>query len=267
MSLRGTAVVTGASSGIGAATARALAGAGFAVVLGARRDDRLAALASEIGPAASAIHLDVTDLASVDAFTQSVPECSVLINSAGGALGLEPIAQADEAHWQAMYDSNVLGTLRMTRALLPKLIASGDGIVLTIGSVAAFEPYAGGAGYNAAKHATRAVMDVLRMELIGQPVRVSEIDPGLVETEFSLVRFGGNEDRAERGLPRAHAAQCRRCRRGHRIRGDPAEPRRHRQRRDPPAGPGPRCGSSTENRPEKRRYCPLLPGLVVPLTL
>jgi NADP-dependent 3-hydroxy acid dehydrogenase YdfG len=127
----------------------------------------------------------------------------VLVNCAGGALGLEPIAQADEAHWQAMYDSDVLGTMRMTRALLPKLIDSGDGLVVTIGSVAAFEPYAGGAGYNAAKHATRALMDVLRMELIGQPVRVSEIDPGLVETEFSLVRFAGNEDQAEqvyRGL-------------------------------------------------------------------
>lgn len=198
MSTRGTAVVTGASSGIGAATTRALAGAGFDVILGARRDDRLETLAKEIGPAAREFHLDVTDLASVDAFTRAIPECRVLVNCAGGALGLEPIAQADESQWQAMFDSDVLGTLRMTRALLPKLIASGDGLVVTIGSVAAFEPYAGGGGYNAAKHATRAMMDVLRMELIGQPVRVSEIDPGLVETEFSLVRFGGNEERAER---------------------------------------------------------------------
>jgi NADP-dependent 3-hydroxy acid dehydrogenase YdfG len=197
MASRGTAVVSGASSGIGAATARALADAGFSVVLGARRDDRLAALAAEIGTAATARHLDVTNLASVDAFTQAIPECRVLINCAGGALGLEPIAHADEAHWQAMYDSNVLGTLRMTKALLPKLIASGDGIVVTVGSVAAFEPYAGGAGYNAAKHATKAVMDVLRMELVGQPVRVSEIDPGMVDTEFSLVRFGGDKDRAD----------------------------------------------------------------------
>ena len=140
MSVRGTAVVTGASSGIGAASARALAGAGFAVVLGARRDERLAAIAAEIGATARALHLDVTDLTSVDAFSQAVPECRVLINCVGGALGLEPIVAADEAHWQAMYDSNVLGTMRMTRALLRKLVASGDGLVLTIGSVAAFEP-------------------------------------------------------------------------------------------------------------------------------
>ncbi len=197
MASRGTAVVTGASSGIGAATARALAGAGFSVVLGARRDDRLTALAAEIGPSAVPRHLDVTDPASVDDFTQAISECRVLVNNAGGALGLEPIALADEAHWQAMYDSNVLGTLRMTRALLPKLVASGDGIVVTVGSVAAFEPYAGGAGYNAAKHAIKAVMDVLRIELIGQPVRVSEIDPGMVETEFSLVRFGGDAQKAD----------------------------------------------------------------------
>ena len=189
-------MVTGASSGIGAAAARALAGAGFAVVLGARRVERLDALAKEIGPPAIARRLDVTDLTSVSVFTEAIAECRMLVNCAGGALGLEHVAQADEAHWQAMYDSNVLGTLRMTRALLPKLIASGDGMVVTIGSVAAFEPYAGGAGYNAAKSAARALMDVLRIELVGQPVRISEIDPGLVETEFSLVRFGGDEARA-----------------------------------------------------------------------
>ncbi len=189
-------MVTGASSGIGAASARSLAAAGFAVVLGARRVERLDALAAEIGPSAVARPLDVTDLASVNAFTDATAECKVLINCAGGALGLEHVMQADEDQWQAMFDSNVLGTMRMARALLPKLIASGDGLVVTIGSVAAFEPYAGGAGYNAAKSATRALMDVLRIELVGQPVRVSEIDPGLVETEFSLVRFGGDEGRA-----------------------------------------------------------------------
>jgi NADP-dependent 3-hydroxy acid dehydrogenase YdfG len=197
MSDRGTAVVTGASSGIGAATARALADAGFGVVLGARRLPLIEALAAELGPRARAYPLDVTDPASVEAFCARIDECRLLLNNAGGALGLDPIASADEAKWQTMYDTNVLGTLRMTRALLPHLVASGDGHVITVGSVAAFEAYAGGAGYNAAKHATRAVMDVLRIELVGQPVRVSEIDPGLVETEFSLVRFEGDKERAD----------------------------------------------------------------------
>ncbi len=196
MSDRGTAAITGASSGIGAATARALVAAGFEVVLGARRLALVEALATELGPSARAHPLDVTDQASVDAFCAEIEACRLLVNNAGGALGLDPIAAADETKWQAMYDSNVLGVLRMTRALLPRLIASGDGHVITVGSVAAFEPYAGGAGYNAAKHATRAVMDVLRIELVGQPVRVSEIDPGMVETEFSLVRFDGDHDRA-----------------------------------------------------------------------
>jgi NADP-dependent 3-hydroxy acid dehydrogenase YdfG len=193
----GTAVVTGASSGIGAATARALAASGFVVVLGARRVDRIEDLARSIGPAARAHRLDVTDPDSVTAFADAVgPSCRLLVNNAGGALGLEPVAEADESKWRAMYESNVLGTLRMTRALLPRLVASGDGMIVNIGSVAAFEPYAGGAGYNAAKHAERALTDVLRLELLGQPVRVSEVDPGLVETEFSLVRFGGDESRA-----------------------------------------------------------------------
>ncbi len=191
-------MVTGASSGIGAATARRLAEAGFSVVLGARREDRVEALAAELGAPARAFALDVTDGESVEAFCSAVgPECRLLVNNAGGALGLEPVAQADEAKWQAMFDSNVMGVLRMTRALLPRLIESGDGHIITVGSVAAFEPYAGGAGYNAAKHAVRAVTDVLRIELVGKPVRVSEVDPGLVETEFSLVRFDGDQDRAD----------------------------------------------------------------------
>jgi len=195
---RGTAVVTGASSGIGAATARALAAAGFSVVLGARRAERIEAIAEEIGGAARAYPLDVTDQSSVDSFCAHVgADCRVLVNNAGGALGLDPIATADETKWQRMHDTNVMGVLRMTRALLRGLIESGDGHVITIGSVAAFEAYAGGAGYNAAKHAARAVMDVLRIELVGRPVRVSEIDPGLVETEFSLVRFDGDQARAD----------------------------------------------------------------------
>ena len=193
---RGVAVVTGASSGIGAAAAQRLASDGFDVVLGARRVDRLDEVARSIGGSARVHPLDVTDAASVDAFCAAVPECRLLVNNAGGALGLTPVADADEEQWRWMYEANVIGVLRMTRALLPKLIASGDGHVITIGSIAGIEPYPGGAGYNAAKHAVRAVMDVLRMELLGEPVRVSEIDPGMVETEFSIVRFGGDEARA-----------------------------------------------------------------------
>ncbi len=194
---RGTAVVTGASSGIGAATARALAAAGYALVLGARRLDLLRALVDEIGPAARYAELDVTSPGSVEQFCAGVDDCRLLVNNAGGALGLEPIAEADESKWQQMYDANVLGTLRMTKALLPRLIASGDGHVVNLGSVAAFEPYVGGSGYNAAKAAVRAFSDVLRMELLGQPVRVSEIDPGMVLTDFSLVRFDGDTERAD----------------------------------------------------------------------
>lgn len=193
---RGTAVITGASSGIGAASARALVREGYQVVLGARRVDRLAALCAELGPRARYGELDVTDPYSVAAFCADIDRCEVLVNNAGGALGLEPIGEADESHWLEMYESNVLGVMRMTRALLDRLIASGDGLVITIGSIAGIEPYPGGAGYNAAKHAVRAVMDVLRLELLGKPVRVSKIDPGMVETEFSLVRFDGDEERA-----------------------------------------------------------------------
>lgn len=196
MSDRGVAVVTGASSGIGAAAARRLASEGFDVVLGARRVGRLQEVASSIGPAARALELDVTDAASVDAFCTAIDDCRLLVNNAGGALGRDSVAEANEDQWTWMYEANVLGVLRVTKALLPKLVASGDGHVITIGSIAGIEPYPGGAGYNAAKHAVRAVMDVLRMELLGQPVRVSEIDPGMVETEFSIVRFGGDEDAA-----------------------------------------------------------------------
>lgn len=164
-------------------------------MLGARRVERLEEVASGL-PGARALPLDVGDAASVEAFCSAVDECRVLVNNAGGALGLERIAEADESHWRQMWESNVMGTMRMTRALLSKLVASGDGVVVNIGSVAAFERYVGGAGYHAAKAAERAFTDVLRMELLGEPVRVSEIDPGMVETEFSLVRFGGDAERA-----------------------------------------------------------------------
>ena len=193
------AVVTGASSGIGAASARALAAAGFHVVLGARRLDRLEEVAAETG--GTAVPLDVTDDASVAAFARAVDEkhgrCDLLVNNAGGALGTDSVAEADLADWQRMYDINVLGTVRVTQALLPALIASGDGQVITIGSIAAREPYPGGAGYNAAKHAEAALTRVLRLELLGQPVRVSEIDPGMVHTDFSLVRFKGDQQKAD----------------------------------------------------------------------
>ncbi len=192
---RPVAVVTGASAGIGAATARALAAAGFEVFLGARRRDRLEALAAELS--ATALFLDVTVPESVSSFVAQVPRCSLLVNNAGGAKGLEPLAQADEEKWRWMWETNVLGLMRMTRALLPLLEASGNGHVVNVGSIAGFETYAGGAGYTAVKHAVRAITRTLRLELLGRPVRVTEIAPGLVETEFSLVRFAGDAERAE----------------------------------------------------------------------
>ncbi|HEX3324368.1 MAG TPA: SDR family NAD(P)-dependent oxidoreductase [Solirubrobacterales bacterium] len=191
-----TAVITGASSGIGAAAARALAKDGYRPILGARRLDRLEALAAETG--GEAVPLDVTDQASVAEFAARVERCDVLVNNAGGALGLEPLAEADEDKWLQMYEANVMGTMRMTRALLPRLLESGNGHVVAVTSIAAIETYRGGAGYNAAKHAQRATLRVLRLELLGQPVRITEVAPGMVETEFSLVRFGGDEEAARR---------------------------------------------------------------------
>ncbi len=193
---RRTAVVTGASSGIGAATARRLVGEGFAVVMGARRLDRLEAIAAETG--AMPLHLDVANPASVVEFCGAVETCDVLVNNAGGALGLDSIAEAQEERWREMYDVNVLGTLRMIRALLPKLLAGGNGHVVVIGSVASTDTYVRGGGYNAAKFAVRALREVLRKEMLGTPLRVTQIDPGLVETEFSLVRFQGDGEAAAR---------------------------------------------------------------------
>lgn len=191
---RGTAVVTGGSAGIGAATARRLADEGFAVVIGARRVERLREIAEPIG--ARALPLDVTEPGSVEAFCAEIDGCRLLVNNAGGALGLEPVADADDERWRTMYETNVLGAVRVTRALLPQLVGSGDGHIVTIGSIAGIEAYPGGGGYNAAKFAIHGVMQVLRMELLGEPVRVTEIAPGMVETEFSVVRFGGDEERA-----------------------------------------------------------------------
>ena len=191
---RPIAVVTGASSGIGAATARALAKAGFQVVLGARRLNRCARIAAEIDGVA--LRLDVTDAESVAAFAAGVPQCRLLVNNAGGARGLEPVAQADEQAWRWMYETNVIGTLRVTKALLPALLASGDGHIVTVTSIAALETYDNGAGYTGAKHAQAMLHRTLRGELLGQPVRLTEVAPGMVETEFSLVRFSGDEAKA-----------------------------------------------------------------------
>lgn len=190
------AVVTGASSGIGAATAKHLAAAGYELILGARRMDKLQAVAEPLG--AKALPLDVTDANSVEAFCAQVPNVHVLVNNAGGALGVESVAEAVDEKWETMYDSNVLGTMRMVRGLLPKLEASGAGHIIVIGSVAGIEVYPGGGGYTAAKHAVKAVTETLRVELVGNPVRVTEIAPGLVETEFSVVRFGGDVERAKK---------------------------------------------------------------------
>lgn len=189
-----TAVVTGASSGIGAATVVRLRREGFSVVAGARRIGRLREGADALG--ARAIPLDVSDSASVEAFASQIEWCDVLVNNAGGALGLEPVAESVDEHWRTMWESNVFGLMLMTRALLPKLEASGNGHIVNIGSIAGIETYPGGAGYTSVKHAARAISQTLRLELVGKPVHVTEINPGLVETEFSLVRFDGDRERA-----------------------------------------------------------------------
>jgi NADP-dependent 3-hydroxy acid dehydrogenase YdfG len=188
-------VVTGASSGIGEATARTLAGLGFHVVCVARRADRIGAIADEIG--GTSIVADVTDPEAVDALADGLDRVDVLVNNAGGAKGTETVADADIENWRWMWETNVMGTLRVTRALLPKLVDSGDGLIVTITSIAAFEIYDGGAGYTSAKHAQSALHRTLRGELLGKPVRLTEIAPGMVETEFSVVRFGGDQDRAD----------------------------------------------------------------------
>ncbi|MEJ5868968.1 SDR family oxidoreductase [Pseudokineococcus sp. 5B2Z-1] len=192
---RRTAVVTGASSGIGAATARRLAADGFDVVLAARREDRLRALAEEVG--GRAVVCDVTDDASVAALAREVDECAVLVANAGGAVGMDAVVDADVEEWRWMYEVNVLGVLRVVKALMPALVASGAGHVVVMSSTAGHVVYEGGGGYTAAKHGTTALAGTLRLELLGQPVRVSEIAPGMVATdEFSTNRFRGDADAA-----------------------------------------------------------------------
>lgn len=189
-----TVAITGASAGIGAATARRMAREGWKVVLGARRLDRLRSLAEELDGVA--LELDVRDASSIERFAEGAGAVDALVNNAGMARGLSPIAELEDDHVIEMWETNVLGLLRVTRALLPAIEASGRGHVVNVGSIAGFETYPGGAGYTASKHAVRAITRTLRAELFGTPVRVTEVSPGLVETEFSLVRFEGDEARA-----------------------------------------------------------------------
>ncbi len=194
-----TAVVTGASSGIGAATARTLAAAGFRVICAARRTDRIEALADEIN--GLAVTCDVTDVVSVGALAETVgPQLDVLVNNAGGAYGLAPVAEADSEDWRRMFEVNVLGVMQVTRALLPALLAAEDsaGIIVNVGSTAGRIAYEGGAGYTAAKHGLQVLTETLRLELYDKPIRVCEVAPGMVHTEeFSLVRFGGDQQKAD----------------------------------------------------------------------
>ncbi len=204
MSMYPIAVITGASSGIGAATARRLATEGFHVVAAARRVDRLDTVVKEItdgGGRATAVPADVTEAAGVEALAGAVDalggELTLLVNNAGGARGSEPVEAADLADWQWMFEVNVLGTVRVTKALLPALERSGAGTVVVLSSTAGLIVYEGGGGYAAAKHAQTAVAETLRLELNGRPIRVVEIDPGMVKTEeFALNRYGGDAAKA-----------------------------------------------------------------------
>ncbi|WP_042431670.1 SDR family NAD(P)-dependent oxidoreductase [Streptacidiphilus anmyonensis] len=198
MTVQKVAVVTGASSGIGAATARGLAAAGYRVALVARRVERLEALAEEIGDGASVHAVDVTDRAAVDAFAATLDRVDVLVNNAGGALGAESVETGDPTDWLRMYQVNVLGVLHATQAFLPALRASGDGTVVVLSSTAAFAAYEGGGGYVAAKAGAHAIAGTLRLELVGEPIRVIEVAPGMVKTdEFALTRFRGDAAKAE----------------------------------------------------------------------
>lgn len=190
-------MVTGASSGIGAASARGLAAAGFRVVCVARRVSRIEELASEIG--GTAIACDVTDADDVARLAETVgPVVHVLVNNAGGAFDAATVESANPADWQAMYDVNVIGVLRVTQALLPALRASGDAVIINMGSTAGRVAYENGGGYTAAKHGTQVLTETLRLELNGEPIRISEVAPGMVRTdEFAMVRFDGDADRAQ----------------------------------------------------------------------
>ncbi len=197
-----TVFVTGASSGFGAAIARRFAAEGARVVAAARRADRLAELADELGPGVLPVELDVRRAGAVEQAVRSLPaefaEVDVLVNNAGGALGLAPAQEADLGQWQQMIDTNCAGLVYCTRAMLPGMVARGRGHVVNMGSVAGTYPYPGGNVYGAAKAFVHQFSLGLRSDLHGTGVRVTCIEPGLVGgTEFSVVRFGGDERRAD----------------------------------------------------------------------
>jgi NADP-dependent 3-hydroxy acid dehydrogenase YdfG len=189
-------VITGASAGIGLALARQLADRGHALSLGARRVERIAGIAGT----AFCAHLDVTDEASVEAFVQGARNAhgpiDVLVNNAGLARGVEPVAAADGRAWREMIETNVFGVLHLTRRVLPEMVERGQGHVVMLGSIAAHETYEGGSVYCASKRAVRSIAEAIRYETLGRNVRVTSVDPGMVETEFSEVRFAGDHERA-----------------------------------------------------------------------
>ena len=191
---RPLAVVTGASAGIGEAIATRLADEGFRLILGARREDRLQEVAARLG--AEARVLDVSDESSVTAFCAGIDRLEVLVNNAGGARGVDRLADARSDTWRWMWEVNVLGLMQMTQALLPALEASGRGHIVNVSSTAGLEVYEGGSGYTSAKHGVHAISKTLRLELAGRPIRVTEVSPGMVETDFSLNRFEGDAARA-----------------------------------------------------------------------
>ena len=200
-SLTPVAVVTGGSKGIGAACCKALSAKGFLVGINYRGNaEKAQSLLSEMGEKGFILPADMSDIDDVEQMVKEIKQktgrVDVLVNNAGGARGLDPIADADIEHWRWMWESNVLGTLLVTRALLPKLIDSGDGLIVTVTSIAAVEIYDNGGGYTSAKHAQGVLHRTLRSELLGKPVRLTEIAPGMVQTDFSLNRFEGDEERA-----------------------------------------------------------------------
>ncbi len=247
------AVVTGASSGIGAATARTLAAAGFRVVLTARRKDRIEALAAEIveaGHEATAYALDVTDRAAVDEFATAFRSLALLVNNAGGALGADPVATGDPDDWRQMYETNVIGTLNVTQALLPALTASGDGTIVILSSTAALSSYEGGGGYVAAKHGEHVLAETLRLEIVGTPVRVIEVAPAWSRPRSSPPPASAATPRRPPRSTRAWTPPHRRGRGRHdRLGRHPPQPRQHR----PPGGPPPRPGLQLEGAPRALR--------------